>query len=231
MKRNISTSSSGNCSTRVFWLLKILISFAVILLTIPDNDCEAFIIDHFDKDGNSIVRRYPNREPPKPKDTSCIFLHENKILTAPADEAIKVISKMRLDRQIDLFMCAANVNITEVLKALFTILQNKLSGNIRHFTKRLEATHADTEVALLLWIYVAYGFDEVTRKAKEKDVFLDSDLPYPPELARLLVQKANDLTDPAARDFFLDYLIPLLPHDEAVAREAQREPSTWERVK
>lgn len=231
MKRNVLTSSSGNYFARVIWLLKLTMAFVAILLTVPETDCAAFLIDHFDKDGNSIYRRYPNRGTPLQRDTSCIFFTENKLLYAPAEEAIKVISKMRLDRQIDLFLCGANFDVTATQKALFDILYHKLPGNLGHFTKRLESTHAGFEVVWFLWIYVAYGCDEVTRMARDKDVFPDSDLPYPPELARLLVQKANDLTDPAARDFLLDYLIPLLPHDEAVAREAQRDPAEWVRVK
>lgn len=211
--------------------IKPVLLVIMVLVTIFESSSEAIVFDYFDKKGNIIVRRYPKSEWPRQPDTSCLFLHENNVLNLPAPEAIKAISRMRLDRKIDLYLCSSNADVREVSVTLMHTLTRDLPKNIDHFNRRLLAAHDDMDKMSLLMIYMLYGFDEIFKKTKGSGAFPDSDLPFVPELARLLVQKASELKDPEKRDFFLDRLIPMLPHDEAMAREAQREPAEWVRVK
>lgn len=208
-------------------VLLIFISLAMIL----ESSSDAFIFEYSDKEGHAIYRIYPNREKRWQPDTTCLFSPENKALNLPTAEAIKTITKMRFDRQLNLYLCASNATVCDVSEPLFNLLSIEFTKHRDRFVKRLEKSQTDSDKMFMLMFFMIHGFEEILNKSKGKDDFSDSDLPFPPELARLLVQKATELTDPEIRDFYLDRLICQLPHDEAVAREAQREPSTWERVK
>lgn len=202
----------------------ILLNF---VLTFYEPVSLAFIFDKIERNADGTVKRdsdSTNKHKERTYDASCLSGDGNHILKLPINEAKAIIEGMPIERQVDLYLCSMQAGLDEIPVYLMDVLSRRLPDNLQYMTNRLANEHDEIKIFDLLIVFGGYGLEEFFKKISKNDDFLTvEELPFPPEISRLLVNKAGEIHEAEYREFILDYLIPLLPYDEALARQAQRE--------
>lgn len=182
------------------------------------------IMDSFDtdKDGRRIYRQY--KEGFSKPDTTCLSLRGNDVLHLPMAEMINSVKSKTLDEQLDILCCSAAAQMNDKGVKISEIIGTDMPNNAQQILEKLNNEHADSTVHSLLVFFAVYNFSHFNRIVTEKGRLpADNELAFDAKTARLLVKKAEGIQDEGMRDFLLDWLIPALPHKEALARQAKRE--------
>ncbi|WP_243358091.1 hypothetical protein [Fundidesulfovibrio terrae] len=182
----------------------------------------AFILDR--KDGLSYCPG-ENADNNKQKvDISCLNDEHYDVLKLSKQEVAGKVKAMNIDHVIDLYLCAWQARLEDQWQAVAEYVFDNVPVNLDYLMHRLELESDDDRVAVLLVIFAFYGFDYYFNKMKTgQDSPAYDDLIFSGDKARFLVAKAEAIKDCGQRNFLLDYLIPLLPYDEAMAKQEKRE--------
>jgi len=187
----------------------------------------ALVFDKIERNADGTVKHdsgSANKHKERVYDTTCLSGDGNQVLKLQINEAKAMIESMSIERQVDLYLCSMRAGLDEMQVYLMEILAKRLPENLQYMTNRLASEHDESKILDLLFVFGGYGLEEYFKTISKTDGFLTVEqLPFPPEISRLLVNKAGEIHEDEYREFILDYLIPLLPYDEAVARQAQRE--------
>ncbi|MFP5222693.1 MAG: hypothetical protein ACLGSA_10430 [Acidobacteriota bacterium] len=207
----------------------------ICLLAVSVPRSSAFVIDKFKRTEDGTIKHNAHgtvqcsddsAEPTRHVlDTSCVSEELNSLSLLSGDELVPKLKAMGIERQVDLYLCSSRAGLYDVAGELRDILSSRLPNDLEYLKSRLiDEKGGDYRLADLLSIFILYGVEEALKVfEKKKDYLTIDELPFTPEVSRLLVSKAGDIKNGKTRDFLLDYLIPLLPYEEAVARQAQRE--------
>lgn len=201
--------------------------FAIVLQGIVAYDARAFIMDSVEKERDTCPASESRGLAMRPPDISCVSQELGRISKLPLNEIDAILESMVIEEQVDVYLCSCQARLDYISKKLLSILSDRLPGGQEYLIGRLGGEHDDYRIADLLSVFILYGVDKALDAYSKKGDYLTADeLPFSPEMTRFLVSKAEEIHKQKARDLLLDYLIPLLPRDEAVAGQAKRDEAT-----
>jgi len=201
-----------------------LLIVTVLMLTTSALDTRAFVMDKFERNEDGTIKHDTTELKKRKPDTSCVSAELANMSEMPSNKAADILNDMSIEKQVDIYLCASKADIGNLSDQLMALFLGNFPYYFDYLIVRLGSEQDDGQVERLLAIFAGHGFADYQSKIKTNgDLPIYDELFFKADTARFLVKKAETLKNEKARSFFLDYLIPLLPYDEAVARQAQRE--------
>lgn len=213
LKPHFSKTTIGIISSHIAFFLLNTLSHAVV----------------FDHKGPGID--YCHNEKPKDYnfqnyDKTCLTLESNRLILSNPATLPDALESMKIADALDVYLCAyqAGVRTENKLGIILNSLQNKVQNNADYLLLRLEKEKDETRAIGILLIFVAYAWTAYEKACQEHgECPQNIEHILQPDVARLLVSKAEAIHDCGDRNGLLDYLLPFLPLEEGLAKQKARE--------
>jgi len=209
---------------RFFNKVMVLLLTLGAMLALFAHSSGAFVLDNFEYNEDGTPKHNSSELKQRDPDTSCVSEEISSLSKLPLKEMSSILKGLPIERHVDIYICSSKAFLSDLSEVTMEMFLSEFPRYFNYLLKRVEAEQDDRNTEALLAIFAGYGFADYQGKIKANgDLPTYDELFFKADTARSLVSKADSLKNENARNFFLDYLIPLLPYDEAVARQAQRE--------